>query len=111
MKLDGRPGKVSLVTSEGKTFSASSPEQLLAQQWGFNIPVSYLNYWIRGLPAPGDAKKQFDGQGRLVELNQAGWHVQFLDYTQKKGIELPKKIFLASNDMKVKIMVYDWVSF
>lgn len=111
MKLNGRPGKVILTSSDGKTATAASPEQLLAQQWGFNIPVSYLNYWIRGLPAPGAANKQFDAQGRLKDLNQQGWHVQFIDYAQKKGVELPSKIFLASNSVKVKIIVYDWISF
>lgn len=111
MKLDGRPGKVILTSSDGKTYTAASPEQLLAEQWGFNIPVSYLNYWIRGLPAPGNADKQFDAQGRIKVLNQQGWHVQFSDYLQKKGVELPSKIFLASNSVKVKIVVYDWISF
>lgn len=111
MKLDGKPGKVVLTSSDGKTATASSPEQLLANQWGFNIPVSYLNYWIRGLPAPGAAEKQFDAQGRLKDLSQQGWHVQFIDYVQKKGVELPNKIFLSSNAIKVKIIVYDWISF
>ena len=48
MKLWGQPGHVTLQTSNGKSYQAASAEQLLAKQWGFHLPVSNMNYWIRG---------------------------------------------------------------
>ena len=42
-----------LQTSDGKRYNAASPEQLLAEQWGFHLPVSNMKYWVRGLPVPG----------------------------------------------------------
>lgn len=109
MTLVGQPGQVTLQTPAGKRITATSPEQLLAQQWGFNVPVSNLNYWIRGLPVP-DAKAEtsFDAYGRLNSLTQQGWNVQFLSYTNAHGLELPSKITITSSALKVKIIIYQW---
>ncbi|MBV9575087.1 MAG: outer membrane lipoprotein LolB [Gammaproteobacteria bacterium] len=109
LKMIGGPGQVTLQTSEGKIYTANSPEQLLAQQWGFDVPVSYINYWIRGLPVPGiAAQTQFDTYGRLTNLVQQNWRVQFLSYTRANGIELPSRISIVSSALKVKIIVYQW---
>lgn len=109
LKIIGNPGDVTLHTSTGKSYTASTPEQLLAQQWGFDVPVSYLHYWIRGLPVPGvSAQTQFDAYGRLSNLVQQNWRVQFLTYTQTNGIELPSRITITSSTLKVKMIIYKW---
>lgn len=109
MSLSGRPGRVVLQTSDGKRFTASNPEQILAERWGFHLPVSYLKYWIRGLPAPSAAANtHFDASGRLTDLVQQGWHVQFADYANTGKIDLPEKLFITSQALNVKIIVYNW---
>lgn len=109
MLLMGQPGTVTLKASDGKSYHASSPEQLLAAQWGFNVPVSHLNYWIRGLPVPGiSANTRYDQYGRLIALTQQGWHVEFLSYADKGGLYLPDRLSITSSALKVKIIVYDW---
>lgn len=109
LKLTGHPGIVTLDTSDGKHFSANSAEQLLSKQWGWNLPVSHLNYWVRGLPAPSSAyTSQLDSSQRLSELVQQGWHVQFMSYTRSGNIDLPDKISITSPTLKTKIVIYDW---
>ncbi len=109
LKLTGAPGHVTLQTSDGKTFNAKSPEQLLAERWGFHLPVSNMNYWIRGLPVPGTtANTQFDQYGRLTRLVQQGWDVQFLGYSNAGGIDLPQRMSITSPSLNVKIVVYQW---
>jgi outer membrane lipoprotein LolB len=109
LKLAGRPGHVTLQTSDGKSYSASSPEELLAKRWGFHVPVSNMNYWIRGLPVPGpSAKTQFDHYGRLTHLVQQGWSVQYQNYTHVSRVDLPQMISITSPSLKVKIIVYQW---
>ena len=94
LKLSGQPGKVTLDMSDGKHFTASNPEELLAKQWGFNLPVSYLRYWIRGLPVPSlPVNSQFDTSHRLTDLMQQGWHVQFLSYTRQNNVDLPSVVY------------------
>lgn len=110
IKLSGEPGLVTAKSADGKQASAGSAEQLLAEQWGFNVPVSNLNYWVRGLPVPGTgARTHFDTSGnKLDQLEQQGWLVQFLSYKQVNGVALPDKIFISSSQLKVRMMIYQW---
>ncbi len=109
MTLKGRPGAVTLTTSDGKHYSAASPEQLLAQHWGYQLPVSYLNYWIRGIPSPSSpASTHFDQYNRMSYLTQAGWNVQYLGYSKTSMGDLPNQMSITSPSMKVKIIVNSW---
>ena len=109
MQLAGAPGHVTLTNAKGAQFTAATPEQLLAKQWGYDLPVSNLRYWVRGLPVPGMASsKQFDNFHRLATLTQQGWQIQFLGYTNKNGIELPRRISVSSSALKAKMVIYDW---
>ena len=109
LKLSDQPGLVTLEISDGKRFTASNPEELLAKQWGFNLPVSYLRYWIRGLPVPGiPSSDHYDASHRLTDLSQQGWQVQFLSYTRSNNLDLPSKLSISSPTLKVKIIVYSW---
>lgn len=109
LKLNGQPGAVNMTTSDGKHASATSPEQLLRQQWGWNLPVSNLKYWVIGLPVPGmEASKQFDQYHRLTSMTQQNWMIQYLGYTNVGGIELPNRINVTSNALRAKLVIYDW---
>lgn len=109
LKLTGQPGNVTLETANGQKMTANTPEQLLANAWGWQLPVSYLAYWVRGLPAPDvAADKQFDTAGRLKVLTQQGWQVTYLDYSQVGSLDLPAKIAISSPALKTKIIIYHW---
>jgi outer membrane lipoprotein LolB len=109
VKLAGKPGHISLQTADGKTFNAATPEALLLQQSGWNLPVSNLFYWIRGLPVPKiSSKKSFDTDHRLSQLSQQGWTIQYLRYKTIGKIDVPDKIFLANAQVSVKIVIKNW---
>jgi len=108
-QLSDQPGSVILETANGQKMTASSIEQLLAQQTGWQLPVSSLYYWIRGLSVPNlPAEKQFDPYFHLVKLNQQGWTVSFLYYTTINQIDLPMKILLENSRMKIKMNINQW---
>lgn len=109
LKLVGQPGTIRLDTPDGKHYVAANPEQLLATVWGFQWPVSHLSYWVRALPVPGiPSHRQFGTDHRLLQLSQAGWQVQYWNYTSEKGIALPTKMMITSSALKTKIIVYHW---
>lgn len=109
LKLTGQPGAVSLTTANGQRYTAASPEQLLAERWGWRLPVSNLNYWVRGLPAPQSPyQTNFDQYHRLSTLQQTGWTVQYLGYTRVGGLELPNRLTINSPALKTKIIIYRW---
>ena len=107
--LKGSPQQVTLQTADGKTFHAASAEALLAEQTNWHLPVSNLFYWVRGIPAPGPAKKQLDNFHHLTLLQQQGWQIQYLDYTAVNQVDVPSKIILTNPDFYVKIIIKQWI--
>ena len=107
--LKGQRGQVILTTADGKQVRAQSAEALLQEQWGFQLPVSYILFWIRGLPAPGTHSAiTLDDHQRLRSLTQQGWNVRFLSYTNAANRELPRQIAITSPRLKAKIIIYTW---
>ncbi len=108
-KIYGRPGRVFLETADGKKFDATTPELLLAQQTGWQLPVSDLYYWIRGLPAQGSPRRmQFDASHHLTQLNQSGWRIDYLRYSTVNQIDVPTKLTLENIRLKIKIVINQW---
>jgi outer membrane lipoprotein LolB len=107
--LDGQPGHVELTMNNGHRYTASYPEELLASVWGYHLPISYLNDWIRGLPVAGmPAKMQYDNAHRLQTLTQGQWQIDYLSYEQMGKIALPTRVWVSSPNLKVKIVIYEW---
>lgn len=109
VQLTGSPDHVSLEMSDGKKFTAKTPEELVAQQSGWRLPVSSLYFWIRGLPVPGvPSQKQFDTEKHLTTLIQQGWRIQYLNYTPVNQMDLPSKMTLNNAELNVKIVIKHW---
>ncbi|TAK79297.1 MAG: outer membrane lipoprotein LolB [Gammaproteobacteria bacterium] len=107
LKLTGQPGLVILETSDGKRYTAQTPEQLIESGW--DLPLTPLYYWIRGIPVPDvPSHRQFDTDHRLNTLTQYQAQIQYLSYTHVGQVELPNKIFITSPRVKIKIIIYEW---
>lgn len=108
-RLTGRPGQVVLEVANQGRFEAQNPESLLAEQLGWELPVSHLVWWVRGLPAP-DSKSQLtlDGDSRLASLKQDGWSVDYLSYTEQNGYWLPERLKVHGQNIDVTVVVKDW---
>ncbi|WP_455921841.1 lipoprotein insertase outer membrane protein LolB [Pseudomonas putida] len=108
-RLTGRPGQVALEVANQGRYEASTPEQLLGEQLGWDLPVSHLVWWVRGLPAPDTKSKlTLDGDSRLASLEQDGWSVEYLSYTEQNGYALPDRIKLHGRDLDVTLVVKSW---
>lgn len=106
--LIGTPNQVSL-TANGKQYHAKTPESLMQDVLGWQLPVHNLYYWIRGIPAPNlPATRQFDAANRLSKLEQQGWQVTYLQYTGVNGVDLPTKIMLKNQQLSVKVVLSSW---
>lgn len=96
--------------AEGQTLYAEDAETLLQNYLGWQVPVSGLHYWIRGLPSPQTIVQTMllDEQSRLSELTQAGWRVSYKRYQTHKGLQLPAKMELLNASLKVKLVIRQW---
>lgn len=108
--VTGSASGVELRTAEKESFFASSPEDLLDEQFGWRLPVSGLRYWIRGMPIPAEnvSFKELDVYGRIRRLEQAGWSIEYLDYVLVDGVDLPARLELRHPRLQARIAVRRW---
>ena len=106
----GRPGYVTM-QQNGDILTATSPEDLILQQLGYELPVSFLEYWIKGLPAPDTpAELIFNELNQLTHLSQFGWSVSYTDPRQYGAISLPRRVELtrSQNDIRLRFIGLNW---
>jgi outer membrane lipoprotein LolB len=108
-RLDGGVDGVALRTSDGM-YQAPSPEQLLLSELGWQLPVSGMRHWIRGLPSPQGPVDglELDEIGRPERLQQAGWDVSFPEY-QGYGVDaLPGRVVLVRDPVHIRLSAEGW---
>jgi outer membrane lipoprotein LolB len=108
----GRPGYVTL-ENDGETVDASSPEELILRQMGYELPVSQLNYWIKGLPSPeSEAQLSFNELNQLTTIEQADWTINLSDMRQYGQISLPRRVELTRprNDIRLRFIGLNWTT-
>jgi len=90
-------------------FDTLTPNALLKKELGWALPVSMLNYWVKGIPAPdSEAIYQLNHQGRLESLTQSGWQVDFSRYQTLESHTLPGKIRLQQGDITLTLLIKRW---
>lgn len=109
-ELTGDKNNVTLETGDGAFITAKTPEEVLFQQTGLNIPVRGLAYWIKGVPSPYEPilDMQINDEGQLIFLNQKTWQIIYNRYREEKGQTFPAQMRLTHNGMKVKIIIKSW---
>ena len=106
----GEGDGVYLLTAKDKVLHADDAETLLQQSVGWHVPVSGFRYWVRGLPEPGVdvTNQQFDDQGLITEMQQADWNIRIKRYMDVEGLDLPAKIFMHNDHVKLKLIIQTW---
>ncbi|MGH8467952.1 MAG: lipoprotein insertase outer membrane protein LolB [Gammaproteobacteria bacterium] len=108
--LDGDASGVVMRTPDNKSLTARDAETLLSEQLGWTLPVAGLHYWVRGIPDPEApvSRLQLDPLGRMIDLEQSGWRISVLSYGHSGKLDLPLKLFLHSDELKVRMVVQSW---
>lgn len=103
------PQGASLKLADGTEQSAADVRDLIWEHVGWPVPLEALQWWARGLAAPGVAEKEQFGPGDLlVSLRQFGWDVQFSRYESVAGIELPVRLKATRDNYRVKLAISRW---
>lgn len=106
---------VTLETPEMPIQHATTPEQLLLQTVGWQAPISNLQYWIKGQPAPKlvQNKQQLmhlTQHGAISALSQQGWDIQLSRHQLYQGLWLPGKITARRRGVAILVIVKQWSS-
>ncbi len=108
--LAGNAIEVSLTAPDGKVYTAPDLDTLMTRHLQWALPVAGARYWILGLPVPGRPTTQLtlDDAGRLTDLAQDGWRISVLEYQNVQGVDLPRRLFLLGNTLRLRIVVTAW---
>lgn len=108
--IKGDDGSVSLEQGGEPPVVAATPEQLIRDQLGRDIPVSHLRYWVRGISAPGEPalQLQISDDGLLTRLQQAGWQLSYTEYRAVGPWNLPGQVVATRDDVELTLSIYDW---
>jgi outer membrane lipoprotein LolB len=108
-RLVANEGGAELVFADGTTHRAATVSALAREQLGWRVPVETLGWWVRGLAAPGAVQQRsLDPQGRLGELQQDGWGIEYGRYGSVGDVTMPFRMIARQGDRTVKIAVKKW---
>lgn len=109
IQLAGNAEQVTLSTSSQAPITAQDAQSLLQQQLGWKLPVNHLQYWIRGIPAPDKkAKLTKDNFNHLLTLQQDGWEINYQQYSNIDGIDLPTRLNLTNPQIQLRLVIKQW---
>jgi outer membrane lipoprotein LolB len=85
-------------------------EALLARELGWHLPMAQVADWVRGLPAdPARARIEAGADGLPAVLHEAGWTVEYRDWTAVAGLAMPRRLVARRAPFEVRIAVQRWV--
>ena len=82
-------------------------------QLGYELPLSQLNYWIKGLPSPdSEFQLSFNELNQLTTIEQADWTINLSDMRQYGPISLPRDVVLTRprNGIRLRFFRLSWTA-
>ena len=108
-RIYGDGGSAVLESTDQPPRIAPDPETLMDDQLGWHVPVRGLKYWLTGRPGPGGFDVQVvNGLGHLSRLEQDGWIVDYSRYERINGVELPRKLEMSNQRLRVRWVIDQW---
>lgn len=111
LDLHVQPDVVQLTDSKGRQYTATDPEQLIAELTGMKIPLNNLRQWIIGLP--GETSDYVLNQNyrlKSIDYHENGqhWHVNYQGYSDNQLPAMPEEIILNQGDLQIKLKINQW---
>ncbi len=108
-EIIGEPGQVIISQRGEEPIITETPEELVYRELGYELPVSRLDYWLKGIPVPDlPAETRFGEKNQLVELHQSGWRIQYLGYNEHQPETLPARIRIEKPPLQVDLVRMTW---
>jgi outer membrane lipoprotein LolB len=105
------PEGATVTGADQKQYRGADVEALTRQALGWELPLTRLQYWVRGEPAPGEAPQSAsrDGAGRLAGFIQAEWQVRIERYADGQYGGLPHRVELKrAGSESIRLVIDAW---
>jgi outer membrane lipoprotein LolB len=85
---------------------ARNAETLTREMLGYELPVAGLAWWVQARPDPARAfVATRDEAGRLAQLKQDGWTIDYLQYTADAR---PRKLVVTRDGLEIRLVADSW---
>ncbi|KAJ0343769.1 hypothetical protein COL154_014059, partial [Colletotrichum chrysophilum] len=109
VQLDGGPEGAVLTGAGNTPVAGRDAGEVLKDEFGWDVPVADLAWWVRGLRAPGrPAILTFGVNGLPATLDQDGWHVDYRDWYAERNPPLPRKVYASRDPYTVRVLIENW---
>ena len=87
---------------------APDAESLTREVLGYALPLNGLTWWVQARPAPERAfDATHDSAGRLAQLRQDGWVIDYLKYADDMPAR-PRKLVVAREGLEIRLVADSW---
>jgi|SRR5690242_9393596 len=108
-RLQGGPEGVVLTGLRDGPVRGDDAQTLLADEFGWHIPVAQLTWWVRGLRSPESPAELRYGEDKLPALlEQDGWKVEYRDWYADRDPPLPRKVYASKPPYSVRVLIESW---
>ena len=99
-----------LTGADRSEYSGSDIESLTRQVLGWELPLTYMGWWVRGEAAPDVTVQDVarDGQSRYIALSQGGWRVAMTWADTGAGSDFPRRLQFASGTYQIRLVIDSW---
>ena len=109
VELRGDGQGVELQMPDGSKVYDQSAQALVAARLGWQLPLDALQYWVRGIAAPGESELlSFSADGECLSLRQFDWLVEYKHYAVAQSVVVPSKLFLSKAEWRVRLVIDEW---
>jgi outer membrane lipoprotein LolB len=108
-KLGGDAHQAQLEGVDPQPIRGDDPQRLLRERLGWEVPLTGLAYWVRGMSGTGrPGVFQFDASGLPAQLEQDGWKIEYRDWFADRTPPLPRKVYATRGSARVKLAIDSW---
>ncbi|MFT3896808.1 MAG: lipoprotein insertase outer membrane protein LolB [Thermomonas sp.] len=106
-RVSGGPEGATIEGMAGGPRQGPDAAALVFEATHWQVPVDALSEWLFGLERDGDTV-HFGADGRVDRIEGKGWVVDYSDWRQVEGVELPGRIEAVQGTAKVRLVVDGW---
>jgi len=116
-KLESDGLEIMLTSADGTTQTASTEDELVLNIIGKPLPVTQLQFWIKGMKAPFFPIEPISSSEKHLEFIQKNWRVSMENLSVINGYQLPQRLVLTypasgssseTTTLELKVIVKDW---